>query len=329
MTASPCTVSPSHIGEETVATSTSQGTVLPRSGVFWGVHPPQYRSAVVIGEFASSWTDGTQVRGWFEPHGHLSEQTSLTYSRADALRLMNFELDVDKLPSEHYSDLTSNRSATGSYTRDTALGFIREVDVACVFIPKWNDSTESTWRSLRHALAPLLTAPSVILEAIRAELERNKADSEQSQHVGLAAVALLTKILQLSRPTILRMGGVPESTFYSWQKNPQAVVRTPSISRILRLHAQVGILDKALGRDGLKEWILSKDHLAGLQGDDATFMQTLAEAEEAATRTIQIASRPRMRLEDYEFNSEESSGIQADENPSWPGASKLPEELAE
>jgi hypothetical protein len=329
MTTAPCAGPARYTPEAITATSNSQGTVLPRSGVFWGVRPPRYHSAVIIDELVNSWTGETQVRGWFESHRHLPEQTSSTSSQTERIRLMNFEIDVSMISSWSYSDLTSSRSATNSYAQAGIAEFIREVDVACVFVPKWNDLTESPWRDLENALAPLRAAPRAILEAIRKELERNKGGSKQPQHTGLAAVEWLTGTLGLSRPTILRMGGVPESTFYAWRNNPQAVVRAPSVSRILRFQAQVGLLDKALGRGGMKAWIMSEDHLRGLQGDDATFMQTLAEAEAAVKRETQITPRRRMRLEDYEFNAEQPADFPADELPSWPGASKLPDELAE
>jgi hypothetical protein len=329
MTMSPRSGPAHYVGEATVATSSPQGTVLPRSGVFWGVHAPQYHSAVVIGEFPSSWAEETQIRGWLEPRGHLAEQTSSAHFQTGRLRVANFEIDLDTISAGIYGGPTSSQFATGSYSQATALHFIRDVDVACAFVPKWDDSTESPWQRLRDALAPLRAASTAVLEAIRTELEPDKANSDQPRHAGLAAVAWLTKVLGLSRPTILRMGGVPESTFYAWQKNPQSLVRTPSISRLLRLQAQAGLLAEALGLGGLKAWLLSRDRLERLQGDDATFMQTLAEAEEAMTAATRITPRPRMRLEDYEFDTEQPADNPAHEFSSWPEASKLPEEPAE
>jgi hypothetical protein len=82
-------------------------------------------------------------------------------------------------------------------------------------------------------------------------------DSRWATHAGLAAVSRLVDILGLIRPTILRMGGVPSSTFYAWQNNPNAVIRTPTISRLLRLQAQIAILDEALGRERMRAWVLS------------------------------------------------------------------------
>jgi len=318
-----------YMREMTVATSSPRGTVLPRSGVFWGVRAPQRHPAVVIGEFSSSWANETQIRGWLEPHVHPVEQTSSAHLQMGHLRLANFEIDLNATSSGIYGDVTSSRFAPGSYRQATALRFIREVDVACAFVPQCDDLTESPWRTLRNALAPLRVSSAAVLEAIRTELEQDEVNSDQSRHAGLAAVAWLTRVLELSRPTILRMGGVPESTFYAWQKNPQSIVRTPTVSRLLRLQAQVGLLAEALGRDGLRAWLLSNDRLKRLQGDDAIFVQTLAEAEEALTAATRISPRPRMRLGDYEFDTEQVADNPAHDFPSWLGASKLPEEPAE
>jgi hypothetical protein len=79
----------------------------------------------------------------------------------------------------------------------------------------------------------------------------------------------------------------------------------------------------------LKAWLLSNDRLKRLQGDDAIFVQTLAEAEEALTAATQISPRPRMRLGDYEFDTEQVADNPARDFPSWLGASKLPEKPAE
>lgn len=320
---------PLHMGETTSATSSPRGTVLPRWGVFWGVRAPEYHTAVVLGELASSSANKTQIRYWLEPHVHVTEQTSLPYSRTGLLRLANFDISLDEISARAYGDLASSQFITGSYSQTTADRVIRNVDVAHAFIPRWDDLTESPWRRFRDAVAPLRDAAVAILEAIAAELQQDVVDSNQSRHAGLAAVAGLTKILGLSRPTILRMGGVPESTFYAWQKNPQSIVRTPSVSRLLRLQAQVGLLAEALGLDGLNAWLHSRDRLEKLQGDDAIFAQTLAEAEEALTEATRVVPRPRMRLGDYEFHTEASIDNQAVEFPQWPGASKLPDELAE
>jgi hypothetical protein len=330
MTMSPHAEPARYVGEATVATSSPQGTVLPRSGVFWGVHAPQYHSAIVLGEDTSPWKDETQIRGWLEPHEHLAEQTSLARFQGGHLKIANFliDLNLNAIYAGIYGDPTSTQFAMGSYPQATTPYFVRDDDVARAIVPRWDDLTESPWRRLHDALAPLRSAASAVLEAISIELEEDKANSDQSRHAGLAAVAWLTKMLSLSRPTILRMGGVPESTFYAWQKNPQSTVRTPSVRRLLRLQAHVGLLAEALGMDGLSTWLLSGDHLEGLQGDDATFEHTLTEAEEALTAKTRTAPRPRVRLEDYKFDTAKSTDNPR-EFPSWPGASKLPGERTE
>jgi hypothetical protein len=131
--------------------------------------------------------------------------------------------------------------------------------------------------------------------------------------------------LGLTRPTILRMAGVPESTFYSWQKNPSADIRTPSVSRLLRLQAQVGLLAEALGVDRTRSWILSGDRFERLQGDEAAFAGAMSEAAEALAPALQLSPRRRMRAKDYEA-SEPERGDRADHPlPRWPGASKSAE----
>jgi hypothetical protein len=326
MTMALSSVSSRCVGQAAIATSNPQGTVLPRSGVFWGVRPPQYHSAVLVDNSTYLQAHETQVRFWLEPHGHLIEQTNTRSSPVGPLRLMNFEVDLNGAFTGH-TDLTSNRFTTSPYSQMTAFGIIRKIDVACAFAPEWSDLTDSSWQNFRDAIIPLLKAPGAILEAIGSALERRNINSEQSQHTGLTAVAWLTEALGFSRPTILRMGGIAGSTFYFWRKNPQAAVRTPSVRRILQLQAQVSLLDKVLGRDALRTWILAGDHLEGLQGDDSRFAQTLAEAEEAVLTATRIAPRRRMRLEDYNFDTEQSGEAPGPGSSVWPGASKLPGEL--
>lgn len=326
MTMAPGSISSHSVGQAAIATSNPQGTVLPRSGVFWGVRPPQYHSAILVDDSAHFQAHETQVRFWLEPHGHLIEQTNTRSSPVGPLRLMNFEVDLNGTFTG-YTDLTSNRFTTSPYPQMTAFDIIRKIDVACAFAPKWSDLTDSSWRNFRDAITPLLEAPEAILEAIGSALERKNKHSEQSQHVGLTAVAWLTEALGFSRPTILRMGGIAGSTFYSWLKNPHATVRTPSVSRILRLQAQASLLDRALGRDGLRTWILAGDHLEGLQGDESKFAQTMDEAEQAVLAATRIAPRPRMRLEDYNLETEQSGEAPEPGSSVWPGASKLPREL--
>src|SRR5262245_40227648 len=175
------------IGETTVATSSPQGTVLPRSGVFWGVHAPQYHAAIVLGEDTNPGTAATQIRGWLEPHEHLTEQTSLARFQRGRLKIANFLIDLNAIYAGTYGDPTSTQFATGSYPQATTPYFVRDDDVAHAFVPRWDDLTESPWRRLHDALAPLRSAASAVLEAISIELEENEADSDQSRHAGLAA----------------------------------------------------------------------------------------------------------------------------------------------
>ena len=132
-----------YMGDMTIATSSPRGTVLPRSGFFWGVRAPQHHPAVVIGELSSSRANETQIRGWLESHAHPVEQTSSVYLQTRHLRLANFEIDLNVTTSGIYGDLTYSQFATGSYRQATALRFIRDVDVACAFVPQWDDLTES------------------------------------------------------------------------------------------------------------------------------------------------------------------------------------------
>lgn len=317
-----------YVGEATAATSSPQGTVLPRSGVFWGVRVPQYHSAIVLGEDASR-TSETKIRSWLEPHEHLIEQTSLARLQGGRLKIANFLIDLYTTYAGTYEDPNSTQFATGSYPQATTAYFVRDDDAAHAIVPRWDDLTESPWWRLHDALVPLRSATSAVLEAISSELQADKGHPDQSRHAGLAAVVWLTKLLGLSRPTILRMGGVPESTFYSWQKNPQSTIRTPTVRRLLHLQANVGLLAEALGLDGLRTWLLSGDRIEGLQGDDATFERTLAEAEEALTGMTQIVPRKRVRPKRSAFDAERSTNNPPLEFPARLGASKLPEEPAE
>src|SRR5262249_27540863 len=147
-----------HISRPTDATSSPKGTVLPRSGVFWGVHVPQFHSVVVIGELASPSADETPIRVWLEPHRYLTKQTGLALIGASRLRLADFEIDLDAISTGVYMNQTLSRFTTHSYSLTMAPNVVRDVDVACAFVPRWEDLTESPWRRLRRALAPLRTA---------------------------------------------------------------------------------------------------------------------------------------------------------------------------
>ena len=216
-----------HRYEGTVATSDARGTVLPRSGVFWGVRAPRYHSAIISGELPGTAAAETQVRGWLEPHIYQSGQTSSAQFQPNHMGLVNLWLNLSSTSAEVHGEFSQNQPA-GSWVQ-TTIPVVRDSDVAYAFVPYWADLTESPWRGLRRTLAPLRVVSEAILENIGDTLERNRGDSGQSRHVGLTAVAQLTKVLELSRPVVLRMGGVPESTFYAWQKSPQSIVRTASV----------------------------------------------------------------------------------------------------
>jgi hypothetical protein len=95
------------------------------------------------------------------------------------------------------------------------------------------------------------------------------------------------------------MGGVPSSTFYAWRNNPHAVIRTPTISRLLRLQAQIAILDEVLGRERVRAWVLSAARFEKLQGNEAAFAQVLAEAADALAEATRIKPQPRLRRAEY------------------------------
>jgi hypothetical protein len=123
------------------------------------------------------------------------------------------------------------------------------------------------------------------------------------------------------------MGGVPASTFYAWQKNPNSVIRTPTVARLLRLQAQVAILDEALGRERMRSWLLSAERFDRLQGNDAAFARVLAEAETAMTDATRITPRRRMSRADYSAGSGVEAEASARKAPAWPGAAKMPDEV--
>jgi len=258
----------------TAAISDAQGTTLPRYGFFLGVRAPRYRTPVINGELPGTFSSSeTWVRSWLDPCECQTTQTSLASTSAGQL-------------------------LTESWPQ-ADLSVIRSTDVAYVFVSGWDDPTDSPWRELRRTLAPLRATSDALLEDINDTLEHEREISARTEHAGLAAVARLVDVLGLNRPTILRMGGVPASTFYAWQKNPHSVIRTPTVTRLLRLQAQVAILDEALGRERMRAWILSAERFDKLQGDEAAFGQVLAEAKAALADATRIMPRPRMRRADY------------------------------
>ncbi len=283
------------------ARSDAQGTTLPRAGFFPGVHAPRYRTAVIEGELPGplSGSDaGTQ--GWAESNEHQITQTPAASAFTSQL-------------------LTA-------YWSQATIPAVRSSEVAYAFLSRGNEPTESPWQQLRHVLQPLRPAADALLEDIHDTLQSELDSAARTKHAGLTAVARLVDVLGLSRPTILRMGGVPTSTFYAWQKSPRSVIRTPTIARLLRLQAQVAILDEALGRDRMRSWILSADRLDRLQGDEAAFGQVLAEAQTSLTEATRILPRPRMRGADYASDASEMADEPAGEPSTWPGAVKILEE---
>jgi hypothetical protein len=253
------------------AISSAGGTTLPRLGFFLGVHAPQYQAVVVATELASA-QPGGETRGSIPASGDEAQQTTL-------LSPPRCRLLLESLPQ-------------------TGRPVTRVDDFAHAVLPDWN-STDSPWQSFRRVLMPLRSASEALDEDVRDTLKPERLPDARATHAGLAAVSRLVDILGLTRPTILRMGGVPSSTFYAWRNNPHALIRTPTISRLLRLQAQIAILDEALGRERLRAWVLSATRFEKLQGDEAAFTQILAEAADALAEATRIKPQPPLRRTDY------------------------------
>jgi hypothetical protein len=286
------------------ARSDAQGTVLPRYGFFPAAIPPNYRAAVIKGELPNTSPENeTSVYGRPELYGFQTAQT----------------------PS--LSTLTNQFSM--ALWRQTGSPIVRNTDAAYAFLSYPDQSTNSFWQETRARLRPLDPAVDAILEDINDTLRRKRDISAQRKHAGLSAVARLVEMLDLRRPTVLRMGGVSESTFYSWQKSPNSIIRTPTVTRLLRLQAQVGLLDEVLGRNRMRTWMLSGDRLIMLQGDEAEFAHALAEARAALEESTRITPRRRMRRSDYATGSLDASDRPPHDPSGWPGAAKVVEEEAE
>lgn len=260
------------------AISSAGGTTLPRPGFFFGVHAPQYQAVVVATALASAPPSG-ETRGNIPASSHEAQQTAL-------LSPPRCRLLLESLPQ------------TGHLV-------IRVDDFAHAVLPDWN-STDSPWQSFRRILMPLRSASEALDEDVRDMLKPERLPDARTTHAGLAAVSRLVDILGLSRPTVLRMGGVPSSTFYAWRNNPRAAIRTPTISRLLRLQAQIAILDEALGRERMRAWVLSAARFEKLQGDDAAFTEVLTEAADTLADATRIRPRPRLRHTDYAASLETS-----------------------
>lgn len=284
-----------------VAVSDSQGTTLPRRGVFLGVNVPLYRAAVIKGElFGAAQDHGTWIYSWREPHDCKITQTG---------------------PVPQY---TSQLLSKPELRMDNST--IRHTDVAYVSFASSGNVTDSAWQGFRRTLEPLKAVTEELLSEIEEALTQQRIISARAKHAGLTAVSRLVDILGVTRPTVLKMASVPASTFYFWQNNPQAIIRTPTVSRLLRLQAQIALLDEALGTDRMRSWILSSDHFHKLQGGETAFTQVLAEAEVALREVTQIKPRARMRHGDYAARTVESADDLIVDEPFWPGGAKLPEE---
>jgi hypothetical protein len=260
--------------QASIATSNPRGTTLPRRGFFLGVRPPQYQAVVVATELVSVPPD------------------SETRSSVPA---------SDKTQQTPLSSLES--------LLQTGSSVARIDDFAHAVIPDWN-STDSAWQSFRRTLMPLRSASEALDEDVRDTLKPERLHDAATKHAGLAAVSRLVDILDLSRPTVLRMGGVPQSTFYAWRNNPNAVIRTPTISRLLRLQAQIAILDEVLGRERTRAWVLSLSRFEELQGGEEAFTKALGEAAEVLADATRLRPRSRLRRDDYTA-SLEGDGSQA------------------
>jgi hypothetical protein len=286
------------------ARSDALGTVLPRSGFFPAAIPPRYRAAVIAGESPYNTSDNeTSAYGRPELYGFQTPQTPSLWTLANQLSMPMW--------------------------LQTGSSIVRHTDAAYAFLSRPGQSTSSYWQETRARLRPLDPAVDAILEDISEALRHQRDISAHRKHAGLSAVARLVEILDLRRPTVLRMGGVPESTFYSWQKSPNSIIRTPTVTRLLRLQAQVGLLDEALGRDRMRAWILSGNRLDMLQGDEAEFEGVLADAGTALEESTRSAPSRRMRREDYAAGSLDTSDRPLRDPSDWPGAAKIADEEAE
>src|SRR4051812_49182831 len=71
------------------------GTVLPRTGLFWGTRPPMQHATLVLGELAGvGLADETRVLSWLEPHVHVIDQTVPSLMCPEERRLENFVVEV-------------------------------------------------------------------------------------------------------------------------------------------------------------------------------------------------------------------------------------------
>lgn len=319
----------SDLKELSAAKSNAFGTVLPRTGVFWGITAPKGCTTVVIGDYpddtySAQSIEPTIIRGWHEPHPCFAEQTSLVNALFGRRKLADFEVDPGLSYTDVYFRPTWNSRPYGIYQTNALPVYIRNFGAACAFLSSPVHLTQSLSLRLRELFAQLRIAIPVS-KPTALHLESEVAGALR-RHAGLTAIAWLTEMLGLTRPTILRMAGVPESTFYSWRKSPESVVRTHSVTRLLKLQASIGLLAEVLGEDKMKNWILTPGRLESLQGEDEHFTHTLSQVEDAIARAVQIQPRERMSLEGYLGRREISTDGHKANLPRLPAASMLHEE---
>ena len=200
---------------------------------------------------------------------------------------------------------------------------IRNFGAAYAFAYDSAPLTQSLFQKMHEILAPLRIASPI---SAPPEHTTGQTTFSADRHAGLTAITWLTRMLRLSRPTILRMAGVPESTFYSWQKHPSSAVRIQSVNRLLKLQAHLGLLAQVLGEEAMRNWVFTSTHLESLQGDDDTFERILVQAQEETASTIRPRAAKRMKLEDYSNRPDRPIHDSASLLSSWPGAAKLNEE---
>jgi hypothetical protein len=235
--------------------------------------------------------------------------------------------DVGKF--NYWASATTN--CISLITSDSRVGWhaygpvLTGTNAPCVFKFAETAATGSAWREHRRAARAVEPDWDEILQDIYDLLDYTSFVSDRAHHAGLAAVARLADLMSLSRPTILRMGGVPSSTFYAWQKSPRSAIRTPTVTRLLRLQAQIALLNEVMGTDRMRAWVMSAERFTKLQGDDSAFLEVIGEAGDALANTTQIRPRPRLGPADYEAAAARETFERPSAVDSWPGARQAPQ----
>ena len=112
-------IHPHHVTAPTAAISYATGTLLPRTGVFWGISAPKHRPTVVVGDYNNQGTDETFIRRWYEPHVYVAEPTSLANNQTGRAKLADFNV----YPDNYYSAVpVSEISARNSDYASTLPG---------------------------------------------------------------------------------------------------------------------------------------------------------------------------------------------------------------